>query len=45
MWKIWEDQQIFRPAQFSFLPQPDFRTAGEPSEHGDAESDKGVSIH
>jgi hypothetical protein len=31
----------FRPAQFSFLPQPDFRTAGEPpSEHGDAGSDK-----
>jgi len=31
----------FRPAQFSFLPQPDFRTASEPpSEHGDAGSDK-----
>jgi hypothetical protein len=25
----------FRPAQFSFLPQPDYRTAGEPSEAGD----------
>jgi len=25
----------FRPAQFSFLSQPDNRTAGEPSEAGD----------
>ncbi len=25
----------FRPAQFSFLSQPDHRTAGEPSEEGD----------
>jgi hypothetical protein len=25
----------FRPAQFSFLPQPDYRPAGEPSEAGD----------
>jgi hypothetical protein len=25
----------FRPAQFSFLPQPDYRAAGEPSEAGD----------
>jgi hypothetical protein len=31
----------FSPAQFSFLPQPDFRTAGEPpSEHGDAGLDQ-----
>jgi len=31
----------FRPAQFSFLPQPDFRTAGEPpSEQGDAGPEK-----
>jgi hypothetical protein len=31
----------FRPAQFSFLPQPDFRTAGEPpSKHGDAGSNQ-----
>ncbi len=26
----------FRPSQFSFLPQPDYRTAREPSERGDA---------
>jgi len=25
----------FRPSQFSFLPQPDYRTAREPSEVGD----------
>jgi hypothetical protein len=34
----------FRPVQFSFLPQPDFRTAGEPSEHGDTGSEKGKPI-
>ena len=28
----------FRPAQFSFLSQPDNRTAGEPIEAGDGES-------
>jgi len=28
----------FRPAQFSFLSQPENRTAGEPSEAGDGES-------
>jgi hypothetical protein len=25
----------FRPAQFSFIPQPDYRTAREPSEEGE----------
>jgi len=25
----------FRPAQFSFLPQPDYRTTGEPYDAGD----------
>jgi hypothetical protein len=28
----------FRPSKFSFLPQPDYRTAREPSEQGDARS-------
>jgi hypothetical protein len=28
----------FRPSQFSFLPQPDYRTAREPSEPGDTGS-------
>jgi hypothetical protein len=28
----------FRPSLFSFLPQPDYRTAREPSEPGDTES-------
>jgi len=29
------EPENFRPAQFSFLPQPDYRTAGETSEAGD----------
>jgi len=37
----------FRPAQFSFLPQPDYRTAREPSDPGDPDNNGGqpVSIH
>jgi hypothetical protein len=31
----------FRPSQFSFLPQPDYRTAREPSEPGDAVTNGG----
>jgi len=31
----------FRPAQFSFLPQPDYRTAREPSDPGDPDSNEG----
>ena len=31
----------FRPAQFSFLPQPDYRTAREPSDPGDPDSNGG----
>jgi hypothetical protein len=32
----------FRPAQFSFIPQPDYRTAREPSEEGEiAEAETG----
>ena len=32
----------FRPAQFSFIPQPDYRTAREPSEEGEL-ADKGTT--
>ncbi len=32
----------FRPAQFSFIPQPDYRTAREPSEEGEI-VDEGVT--
>jgi hypothetical protein len=31
----------FRPAQFSFLPQPDYRTAREPSDPGDPDNNGG----
>jgi len=31
----------FRPAQFSFLPQPDYRTAGEPSDPGAPDTNGG----
>ncbi len=31
----------FRPSQFSFLPQPDYRTAREPSDPGDPGSNGG----
>ena len=32
----------FRPAQFSFIPQPDYRTAREPNEEGKL-ADEGVT--
>ncbi|MFN9981107.1 MAG: hypothetical protein ACK53Y_14370, partial [bacterium] len=31
----------FRPSQFSILPQPDYRTAREPSDPGDPDSNGG----
>jgi hypothetical protein len=31
----------FRPAQFSFLPQPDYRTIREPSDPGDPDNNGG----
>jgi hypothetical protein len=31
----------FRPSQFSFLPQPDYRTAREPSDPGDSDNNGG----
>ena len=30
----------FRPAQFSFLPQPDYRTAREPSDPGEPDNNR-----